>query len=86
VSPWISGSCGFGKEPMRRVVIGISSGLNFLPSYRLHTSTGLDQLQALDKCQVSLFSSDVTQLILDSVRSSVAVFCSTLDETIAGLK
>ncbi len=85
VSPWISGSCGFGKEPMRRVVIGISSRLDFLPSYQIRTNSAPGRIQALDKCQVSLFSSDITQLVLDSVKSSVAVFCSTLDETIAGM-
>jgi hypothetical protein len=45
----------------------------------------MNQVQAQDKCQVSLFSSDITQLIVDSVRSSVLSFCTTLDETVAGL-
>jgi hypothetical protein len=85
VSPWISGSCGFGKEPMRRVNVGIRSQLNFLPTYQVQTNTQLSRLQAIDKCMVSFFSSDVTQLVLDSIQSSVASFCSTLDETIAGL-
>jgi hypothetical protein len=85
VTPWISGSCGFGKEPMRRMDISIRSQLNFLPAYQVRTTTSLNKLQALDKCYVSFFSSDVTQLVLDSVQSSVAAFCSTLDETITGL-
>jgi len=85
VSPWISGSCGFGKEPMRKVNIGVQSQLIFLPAYQVHTATKLNRLQAIDKCMVSFFSSDVTQLVLDSVQSSVAAFCSTLDETIAGM-
>ncbi len=81
ISPWISGNCGFGSEPMRRVNIGISSQLDFLPGYRIRTSTKLEQLQALDKCTVSLFSSDVTRQILDSIRSSVNSFCTILDES-----
>ena len=85
VSPWISGSCGFGKEPMRKVTIRINSQLGFLPSYQIRTATRLAQLQAVDKCQVSLMSSDVTQQILDSVKSSVNTFCSSLDSTMAGL-
>lgn len=85
VTPWISGSCGFGKEPMRRVQIAIRSQLNFYPTYQLHTSTSLNKLQATDRCQVSLFSSDVTQLVMDSIASSVISFCTALDQTIAGL-
>jgi Domain of unknown function (DUF4403) len=85
VTPWISGSCGFGKEPMRRIVISVGSQLNFLPAYKIRSISAINQVQALDKCQVSLFSSDVTQLILDSVKSSVLSFCKTLDETVGGL-
>jgi hypothetical protein len=65
--------------------ISIRSQLNFLPAYQVRTTTSLNKLQALDKCFVSFFSSDVTQLVLDSVQSSVISFCTTLDETITGL-
>jgi hypothetical protein len=85
VSPWISGTCGFGNEPMRRVNITVSSQLYFLPNYHILTATKTDRLEALDKCNVSLFSTDVTQQVLDSIRSSLAAFCSSLDETIAGM-
>jgi hypothetical protein len=85
VSPWISGNCGFGAEPMRRVDLSLSSLLSFQPDYRIHTQTRLDQLKALDKCVMSMFSMDMTGQILDSIRSSINGFCRTLDETIAGL-
>jgi len=85
VSPWISGTCGFGNEPMRKVDIGISSQLNLLPNYRLRTITRLDQLKSSDKCIVSLFSMDMTQQILDSIRSSISYFCTVFDETTAGM-
>jgi hypothetical protein len=85
ISPWISGSCGFGREPMRRVNIGLSSQLNFLPTYQLRSLTQVTQLQPLDKCQVSLFSSNITDLIVDSIRSSTGSFCNVLDQTIAKL-
>jgi len=85
ITPWISGSCGFGTEPMRKITISLSSQLHFMPSYQIRTQTSLAHLQALDRCQVSLFSSDVTQMVVDSVKSSVLSFCSSLDETIAGL-
>ena len=85
VSPWISGSCGYANEPMRKISINVSSQLSFLPIYKLKTASKLDNLQAIDKCIVSLFSNDVTSLVVDSVRSSVNAFCSTLDATINGM-
>ena len=60
VSPWISGSCGFGKEPLRRVNINVSSRLSFLPNFKIATITAPGKIDAMDKCYVSLFSSDVT--------------------------
>lgn len=46
VSPWVSGSCGFGNEPMRKVDINISSLLELSPQYQLRTYTRVDQLLA----------------------------------------
>lgn len=85
VSPWISGSCGFGNEPLRRVTINVSSKLSFLPNFKILTATAPGKIEAQDKCYVSLFSSDVTQQVLDSVRASVQSFCSALDATISGM-
>jgi hypothetical protein len=45
----------------------------------------LDRVVALEKCEVSVFSNDITSLIVDSVRSSVLSFCGTLDQTVAGM-
>ena len=53
VSPWVSGSCGFGNEPLRRVNINISSQLSFLPGYRIVTASKAGKLDAIDKCSVS---------------------------------
>jgi hypothetical protein len=85
VSPWISGSCGYGNEPLRRIAISVSSQLSFLPNYKIKSITKLDNLIAYDKCMVSLFSNDVTALVVDSVRSSVDAFCSALDQAVAGM-
>ncbi|HTI08940.1 MAG TPA: DUF4403 family protein [Puia sp.] len=84
-SPWISGNCGFGNEPMRRVEIGIHSKLNFLSDYRVQTRTHTDPLKSSDKCIMSLFSVDMTPQILDSIQSSLNGFCASLDETLAGM-
>lgn len=85
VSPWISGSCGFPPQPLRRVNMGLRSTLQFLPDYRLRSTTTITGIQPLDKCQVSVFSNDITQLVMDSIRSSLASFSAAMDQTVAGL-
>ena len=85
VSPWIAGNCGFGNEPMRRVEISIQSQLGFLPDYRVQTRTATDPIRALDKCVMSMFSVDMTQQIIDSIRSSLNGVCSSLDQNLASM-
>jgi hypothetical protein len=85
VTPWISGNCGFPPQPLRKVNMSISTRLQFLPDYRLRSSTSINQVQPVDKCSVSVFSSDITQLVMDSIRSSLASFTNAMDQTISGL-
>lgn len=80
VSPWVSGSCGFGGEPLRKVDVNISSTLEFLPQYRLRTTTRLDKLAAKDKCVVSLLQTDMTGEVMDSIRSSVESYTTAFDQ------
>src|ERR1700676_4951253 len=63
----------------------LNTSLQFLPNYSVRTTTTINQIQPVDKCAVSVFSSDITQLVMDSIRSSLAVFSSAMDQTIAGL-
>jgi hypothetical protein len=79
VSPWAMGYCGFDREPMRRVNIAFSSQLNFQPDYHIRASSVVDQVKALDPCTMSIFSVDMTQLIMDSIRSSINFFCKGFD-------
>jgi hypothetical protein len=85
VTPWISGNCGFPPQPLRKVNMALSSSLQFLPNYQVRTTTVINQVQSVDKCAVSVFSSDITQLVMDSIRSSLALFSSALDQSIGGL-
>ena len=85
VTPWISGNCGFTPQPLRRVNMAISSNLQFLPNYQIRTTTIINQIQPVDKCEVSVFSSDITQLVMDSIRSSLATFSAALDQSVAAL-
>ncbi len=85
VSPWVSGSCGFGSEPLRRVDINISSLVNLLPNHQVLTTTRLDKLNALDKCQVTLMQNDMTAEVLDSIKASVETYCATFDNFVQSL-
>ena len=85
VAPWISGSCGFGNEPLRKVNINMISYINFLPDYRVRTRTQLTQLIPVDKCQVTLLNTDMTGEVMDSIKASVAGFAHILDSSVAAL-
>jgi Domain of unknown function (DUF4403) len=85
VTPWISGNCGFPPQPLRKVSMAISTNLQFLPNYTIRSTTIINQVQPVDRCAVSIFSSDITQLVMDSIRSSLAAFTSATDQTIMGL-
>jgi Domain of unknown function (DUF4403) len=85
VSPWISGYCGFDNEPLRRVDLSFTSQFFVQPDYHIQTSSGVEQVKALDKCSMSIFSMDMTQQIMDSIRSSINTLCRQLDASAAGL-
>ncbi len=84
MTPWISGACGFPPQPLRKVNMSLQSLLQFLPDYRVRTTTTVTSIQAIDKCQVSAFATDITQLVTDSIRSSLLGFASAMDQTIGG--
>ena len=79
VSPWVSGSCGFGNEPLRRMDISIGSQLTLLPNHQVLTATKIEKLQALDKCEVTLMQNDMTKEVLDSVRASIETYTTSFD-------
>jgi uncharacterized protein DUF4403 len=85
VSPWISGSCGFGSEPLRKVDVNITSLLQLLPKYQVSTRTQLEKLVPHDKCTVSLLQTDMTAEIMDSIRVSVEAYCGTFDQFVQTL-
>jgi hypothetical protein len=85
VAPWISGSCGFGNEPLRKVKISMATWISFLPDYKVRTRTQLTQLVPIDKCQVTLLNTDMTGEVMDSIKASVASFAHILDSSVAAL-
>jgi len=84
-SPWIGGNCGFGKEPMRKTEIFINSVLQLQPNYTVRTKTAARQAVALEKCTVSMFNLDITQQVMDSIKSSTNAFCYSMDSIVNGL-
>src|SRR5215204_1780448 len=85
VSPWVSGSCGFGTELMRKVDISISSILELLPRYQVRTTTKIDRLQARDKCVVSLLQTDMTKEVMDSIRASIETYTTSFDQFVSAV-
>lgn len=85
VSPWISGYCGFDREPMRQVDLSLNTQFSVSPDYRLQTFSGVEQVKPLDRCTMSIFSMDMTNLIMDSIRSSINAFCKFVDVSATGL-
>ena len=82
IAPWVTGSCGFGDESMRRVDININSTLRFLPNHQVQTVTQVNRIVPLDKCQVTLMQSDITQQIMDSIKASIEVYSKSFDQFI----
>ncbi len=69
LTPRIPFSCGIG-EPMRRMRLQMSSEFALTPNYGINTKTRLSDLQALDPCEVSVFSYDATgQLIKETTKA-----------------
>lgn len=82
-TPWVGGSCGFGKEPMRKTEIYIGSALNLLPNYSARTTTAVQKVVAPEKCMVTVFNMDITQQISDSIKASTNAFCYAIDSAIS---
>ena len=85
VSPWISGYCGFDQEPMRKVDLAFATQFSLSPDYTIHTISGVEQVKPLDRCAMSVFSMDMTQQIMDSIRSSINAVCKIIDASASGL-
>lgn len=85
VSPWVGGSCGFGSEPYRRVDLSIGSVLELLPNHQIKTTTRLESSKPIDKCEVTVLQTDITALVMDSIRSSVDSYCMVFDSFVQAI-
>jgi hypothetical protein len=84
-TPWIGGSCGFGREPMRKTDIYIGSAIRFQPNYTVHTLTRTQKVEPQEKCTVSLFNMDITRQVMDSIKSATDAFGYSMDSVVNGL-
>jgi hypothetical protein len=80
VGPWVTGSCGFNGEPLRKVDLNITSQLQFLANHQIRTTTKLGAIKPLDKCEVTLMKQDITPQIMDSIRSSIESYGAAFDK------
>lgn len=85
VAPWINGSCGFGNEPLRRVEIALTTSVRFLPDYTLQSKSVVENIHPVDKCSVTFLSTDVTGMVMNTVRTAMDAFAASLDHDIAAL-
>src|SRR5690606_37797214 len=85
VGPWITGSCGFDGEALRRVNIEISSDLQILPSHHIYSKTFLSKLDPIDKCEITVLQTDITSVIMDSIKSSVNGYAQTIDQLLSDI-
>ncbi len=70
---------------MRKVDLSLATQFVVGSDYHLQTNSGVEQVKALDRCTMSIFSMDMTQQIMDSIRSSINGLCKQMDATAAGL-
>ncbi len=85
VAPWINGSCGFNGEPLRRVEVTIGSAVRFLPNYTMRSRSVVRSVNPVDKCSVTFLNTDITDMVMSTVRSSMNEFAASLDHDIAAL-
>jgi hypothetical protein len=79
ISPWLSGSCGFSPEIMRRIEVSLQSQISFQPDYSMRTLSRVSAITPIDRCRMTILSTDVTGMITDQIRSAIAEFATSFD-------
>lgn len=71
VSPWTAPCrCGF-DEPERRVNVSFSNSLSILPDYKVKMAIKRNEPQALDKCEVCFWGQDITNQVLNGLKTEL---------------
>lgn len=85
VGPWVTGSCGFDGEALRRVNLEIASDIRILPSHHVYSKTYLSRINPIDKCEITVMQTDITSVIMDSIKSSVNGYAQTIDKLVSDI-
>ncbi|WP_186280230.1 DUF4403 family protein [Fluviicola chungangensis] len=82
LTPLVPFSCGINeKRPSLR--IRFETELNINENYGLSTSTGINELKALNPCEVTLFRFDATEEVIREVRKTLEKQCIATDKQLA---
>jgi hypothetical protein len=81
IIPRLSGSCGVG-ESARRLEIGYETKLRIKPNYELESNSTLIKLDAIDKCNITFLQFDITDRIMEIVKSSTSQLVRDFDQEI----
>ncbi len=65
------GSCGRGKEPLRRVLLTLRSEFGLTPDWGLHLRTWPEDPQALDPCLVTFLGYDITDRVVLGMKAEM---------------
>jgi len=84
ITPRIPFSCGIG-EPMRRMKMRYVSGFELTKNYGIVTHTRLEDVKAIDPCEVTVFSYDATEELLKEVRKALTSLAKDIDKQTAGI-
>lgn len=84
VSPVIPFSCGI-NETKPSVRIRLVTELAIGEDYNLVTSTGINELKALNPCEVTLFRFDATDEVMKEVRKTLKKQCEATDKQLGSI-
>ncbi len=79
VSPFITESCGFGEEPMRSIDLNLGSLLTITNDWKFKTASEVRSVVANDKCTISDNSIDLTDMVVDTIKGTLAQYTSSAD-------
>ena len=81
VVPRVKVSCGI-NEPMRKIKLVTATSIHISPDYELDAKTVLKELDTPDKCEVTLFKYDATELLVTELKKALLNATVLLDKEI----
>jgi hypothetical protein len=90
IGPEVSAACGTGGVPRPRVRVTLVTNARLTKEWQLRTKTRISQLEAYsefvrDRCRVTAFRIDITNRIVEAVRTQLERHIGALDRNLARL-